>query len=124
MAFYMTPKKAVDVDNIDYENYIHDISQGKWGVTAPISLAGGGSIHLGTFNSKDGALECIKDYLNMLIKERNDPKLRFSRSKKVTKQATSSSVAQTSKADVPVPLGFVSAAELRKLYPTPTIYSG
>ena len=127
MAFYMTPKKAVDVDNIDYDNYIQDISQGKWGVLGPISLAGGGSINLGTFNSKSAALECIKGHLDMLIKERKDPKLRFSRAKKVNEQAISSGLppaAQTSEMDVPVPLGFVSVAELRKLYPTPTIYSG
>ena len=85
MAFYMSPMKAVDVDNIDYDNYIQDISEGKWGVVAPISLAGGGSINLGTFNSKSVALECIKGHLDMLIKERKNPKLRFSRPKSATK---------------------------------------
>ena len=73
MAFYMEPKNAVDVNNIDYDNYIIDIFREKWAVVGPISLAGGGSIHLGTYGSKDAALECIKSYLTQLIEERCIP---------------------------------------------------
>ena len=70
MAFYMKAKNPVDVNNINYNTYMQNLSQGEWAVVAPLSLAGGGSIHLGTYKSKEGALERIKGYLDMLIKER------------------------------------------------------
>ena len=73
MAFVHFPQKLVEPTNIQYEQYIlkcatdSKSSTRMWGVTVPISMAGGGSIQLGIYNTKEKALEQTKSYFDSIL---------------------------------------------------------
>ena len=73
MAFVHFPQKLAEPTNIQYERYIFKCATGSksptrtWGVTVPISLAGGGSIQLGIYNTKEKALEQTKSYFDGIL---------------------------------------------------------
>ena len=62
MAFVHFTQKSVDSTNVKYEKYIYKLSDSEWSVTVPMSLAGGGSINIGTHDTKAKALEQTKNY--------------------------------------------------------------
>jgi len=72
MAFVHFTQKSVDSTNVKYEKYIYKLSDSEWSVTVPMSLAGGGSINIGTHDTKAKALEQTKNYFKIVLLESTD----------------------------------------------------
>jgi hypothetical protein len=66
MAFKMEAQLPVECGLVDSEKYISKVSEEQWGVVVPLSLKGGGSIHLGMYKSKDAAKKAVEDYVEGL----------------------------------------------------------